>query len=89
MIKFEGRIGLGGLAGGLGLLLGVSFGIVGLIIGLIALKKIRAGAAPAPEKRRAMLAIIISGVSIVVSILIFVIILSMPEIAGGHFGTTG
>jgi hypothetical protein len=89
MIEFEGRIGLGGLAGGLGLVLGVSFGIAGLIIGLIALKKIRAGDAPAAEKWRAMLAIIISGISIVLSILIFIIILSMLEIAAGHFGTTG
>ena len=88
MIKFEGRIGIGGLSGGTGLLLGVLFGIAGLIVGLLALKKIRAGAAPATKKRGAMMAIIISTISIAVSILLFAIILSMLELAGGHFGVS-
>jgi|GEM_PF-5923976 len=89
MIEFEGRIGIGGLSGGAGLVLGVSFGIAGLIVGISALRKIRAGAALPARKRSATLAIIISAISIVVSILLFVIILSMLEIAGGHFGLAG
>lgn len=80
IIYFEGRVGFGGIAGGLGLILGLLFGGIGLIIGFIALRKIKAGASPMSSKNRAMLGLTLSGISVVLSILIFFFILLTLEI---------
>lgn len=80
IIYFEGRIGFGGIAGGLGLILGLLFGGIGLAIGFIALRKIKAGTAPVSSKNRAMLGLILSGVSVVLSVFIFFLILLTLEI---------
>lgn len=83
-IYFEGTFGIGGLAGSLGLVFGVLFGVIGLVFGIIALGKVRQGIAPLTDRRRTIMAISLSVISIGLAVIIFVIVLLTLETNLSH-----
>jgi hypothetical protein len=72
IIYFEGRVGFGGIAGGLALIIGIAFGLVALILGIKAMGKARQGVALVGGRKSAVAGIILGIVSAALPILLFI-----------------
>src|ERR1041385_1587267 len=72
IIYFEGTVGVGGMAGGLGLIMGLVFGSVALIVGVSAIRKARRGVTLVGGQKSAAAGIILGICSAALPVLFFI-----------------
>jgi hypothetical protein len=72
IIYFEGTVGFGGISGGFGLIIGIVFGLIALLLGIKANGKAKQGVVLVGGRKSAVVGIILGIISAVTPLLLFI-----------------